>query len=215
MDASRTPQPGETTPADTAPPAPPWADLPNILLLPKVSPLARMCQDLGLGTFHHVADRVLRLPYGRNCDRTALQSVLEEGRGTCATKHALLAALAGEHGVELPLMLGIYEMNGVNTPAVAAVLRKAGLASLPEAHCYLAWGKTRIDLTGVGRATDETFLLEERIRPDQIGDYKVRRHREFLEHWRHGQGLVARWPLDALWDVRERCIAALAASQRS
>jgi hypothetical protein len=214
MDASRTVQPGATTPGDTAPAAPPWAILPNIALLPKISPLARMCQDRGLFTFHRVADHVLHLPYGRNSDRAALQRVLEEGRGTCATKHALLAALAGEHGVEMPLMLGIYEMNGVNTPAVAAVLRKAGLASLPEAHCYLAWGKTRIDLTGVGRATDETFLLEERIRPEQIGDYKVRRHREFLEQWRREQALAARWTLDALWDVRERCIAALAAPQQ-
>jgi hypothetical protein len=170
---------------------------------------------MGLGTFHRVADRVLRLPYGRNSDRLAVAQVLEEGRGTCATKHALLAALAGEHGVEVPLMLGIYEMNGVNTPAVAAVLRKAGLRSLAEAHCYLTWGAARIDLTGVGRATDETFLQEERIRPEQIGDYKVRRHREFLDQWRREQNLEARWTLDALWEVRERCIAALAAAQHS
>ncbi len=213
MDANRNSPPGGDPPGALG--APPWARLPNIPLLPKVSPLARMCQEMGLGTFHRVADRVLHLPYGRTSDRWALQSVLREGRGTCSTKHALLATLAGEHGVELPLMLGIYEMNGVNTPAVGPVLKQAGLASLPEAHCYLLWGKTRIDLTGVGRATDETFLLEERILPGQIGDYKVRRHREFLDQWRRERGLASRWTLEALWEVRERCIVALAASQIS
>jgi hypothetical protein len=191
--------------------APPWAVLPKFPLLPKVSPLARQCEARGLGNFHTVADRVYRLPYGRNRDRSSLLSVLQEGRGTCSTKHALLAALALEHGVELPLMLGIYEMSGANTPGVGPVLRQAGLSALPEAHCYLLWGKSRVDLTGLDAPTERHFLQEERIRPADIDGYKARRHREYLDQWRAAKGLSAMWSVEALWAVRERCIAALAA----
>jgi hypothetical protein len=192
----------------------PWAVLPNIPLLPKISPLARQCDALGLATFHKVASRVHSLPYGRNTDRTTLMSVLREGCGTCSTKHALLATLALEHGVELPLMLGIFEMNAANTPAVGPVLRDVGLSSIPEAHCYLAWGKARVDLTGIASPSERHFLQEERIRPADIPQAKERRHREFLDAWRMKEGLAPTWSLDALWTVRERCIAALSTPGR-
>jgi hypothetical protein len=208
MDASRLARAGAVIPEE--PNAPVWAVLPNIPLLPKISPLARLCEQRGLSTFHRVADRVHRLPYGRNGDPRDVRCVLEEGRGTCSTKHALLAALAQEHGVELPLMLGIFEMDAINTPAVTAVLRDAGLPCLPEAHCFLLWGKTRVDLTGLRMSLGERhFLVEERIRPGDIVDGKARRHREYLERWRHERSLTKRWSVDALWAVRERCMMAL------
>lgn len=209
MDAFRWAQARAAPPGESG--VPPWAVLPNIPLLPRISPLARLCEQRGLSTFHRVADWVHRLPLGRNSDRRDVRRVLEEGRGTCSTKHALLAVLAQEHGVELPLMLGIFEMDAANTPTAAGVLQESGLPCLPEAHCFLLWGKTRVDLTSVCvPSVERRFLLEERIRPGDILDYKARRHREYLERWRHERGLAPQWSVDALWAVRERCMAALA-----
>jgi hypothetical protein len=42
--------------------------------------------------------------------------VLAEQRGTCSTKHALLRRLAIEQGLDIALVLGIYEMTERNTP---------------------------------------------------------------------------------------------------
>ncbi|MEO8071760.1 MAG: hypothetical protein ABI686_00790 [Acidobacteriota bacterium] len=56
------------------------------------------------------------MPYGRNSNRADFNLVLKENRGMCATKHALLAALAAEHNQPVFLTLGIYEMNEGNTP---------------------------------------------------------------------------------------------------
>jgi hypothetical protein len=44
-------------------------------------------------------------------------AVHTEGRGTCSTKHALLAELATEQRLPVALVLGIYLMNERNTPS--------------------------------------------------------------------------------------------------
>ena len=161
---------------------------------------------LGVRGYREAARYVRSLPYGRTSDRSDWRLVLEEGRGTCSTKHALLAALARENGSAVSLVLGFYEMDGENTPGVGRVLAKHGLRCVPEAHCFLAHDGWRVDLTredaGDGPAS---FLYEEEIEPGQIGAFKVEAHREFVGLWAEDRGLdPAR-----VWRAREECIAAL------
>jgi hypothetical protein len=134
--------------------------------------------------------------------------VLPERRGTCSTKHALLAALALEHDAPVELRLGIYPMDGRNTPGIENVLVRHGLDHIPEAHCYLAYRGRRIDLTGPDADTKKTFLHEETIDPDRIGAYKVQAHQTFLRTWATNNGIDP----DEAWLAREECIATLTAS---
>ena len=60
--------------------------------------------------------RTLKWPYGRNVATSDMLAVLNERKGTCGTKHALLKSLATERALPIRLMLGIYEMNARNTP---------------------------------------------------------------------------------------------------
>jgi hypothetical protein len=170
--------------------------------------LGRRFAALGLGDYREAARYVRNLPYGRNSDRSEWRLVLEEGRGTCSTKHALLAELARENGLPVALVLGVYEMDAANTPGVGAVLREHGLRCVPEAHCYLAHNGARVDLTRErgGAEQIEGFLHEEEIEPHQIGEYKVQAHRDFVRRW------AGRRCLDParVWQAREECIAALA-----
>ena len=181
--------------------------LPNVTLHAERL-LGRSFAALGLGDYREAARHVRNLPYGRNSDRSEWRLVLEEGRGTCSTKHALLAELARETSLPVALVLGIYEMDGVNTPGVGTVLREHGLRCVPEAHCYLAHEGARVDLTRErgGAEQIEGFLHEEEIAPHQIGEYKVQAHRAFVRRW------VGRRGLDParVWQAREECIAALA-----
>jgi hypothetical protein len=64
-------------------------------------PLGREFVALGLGGYREAAHHVRYLPYGRNSDRSDWRLVLKEGRGTCSTKHALLAELARVPGERL------------------------------------------------------------------------------------------------------------------
>jgi len=164
------------------------------------------------------AECVCMLPYGRNSDPSDPLIVLAEERGTCSTKHALLRRLALEQGLDLALVLGIYEMTDSNTPGVGAVLRRHGLASLLEAHCYLRTAEVRIDLTRAsgGRRGGEPlcFLHEEEIDPKQIGDYKTSVHKKFLQRWMADNRALGRFSLDEIWAIREECIAGLAESSK-
>ena len=171
-------------------------------------PLGLRFAALGLSDYRESARHVRNLPYGRNLDRSEWRLVLEEGRGTCSTKHALLAELARENTLPVALVLGVYEMDGANTPGVEAVLREHGLRCVPEAHCYLAYEGARVDLTRErgGAEQIEGFLHEEEIKPHQIGEYKVQAHREFVRRWAGRRGLD---PV-RVWQAREECIAALA-----
>lgn len=166
---------------------------------------------LGLDTFREAAHRIWRLPHGRNSRRDDYSLVLSEGHGTSITKHALLARLAEEHRQPVELMIGIYEMNESNTPGVGNVLRRFGLDGIPEAHCFLRYRGTRIDLTRPDQVSAPAleFLHEEAIKPDQIGRYKVALHRRFLEDWLSKKGLTGKLSLDELWSAREECVAAL------
>lgn len=160
-----------------------------------------------LRTFHAAARHIRDLPYGRNTDRGDYRLVLTEGRGTCSTKHALLAALAEEHGISVRLTMGIYLMSEANTPGVGVALQSRGIDAVPEAHCYLMYERRRFDLTSPGTelAPKLDFIHEETITPDQIGAYKTAIHLRYIETWAQESGLCAA----DVWAARKACIGAL------
>jgi hypothetical protein len=170
---------------------------------------------LGINEFHQAVEFVGHLPYGRNTSGTEYELVLSERKGTCSTKHALLSALCIEQGTEeIKLFTGIYEMNENNTPGVGNVLRKYGLSSIPEAHCYLKHDNYRFDFTRLDVQGEpiEEFLVEEQLEPNQIGDFKKNFHRSYIAVWLINQELKQKFNLDSLWKVREECIKELSAT---
>jgi transglutaminase superfamily protein len=188
-----------------------WEALPAVLLRPSgvtaASFLARSVCD-----FRSAARYLHSLPYGRNTNRADFRLVLDEGRGTCSTKHALLAELAREQHIPAALTLGIYAMHERNTPGVGPILEKYALSFIPEAHCYLTYAKARIDITRSGVESGEPvtpFLHEETITPAQIGEYKVAIHQEFLRAWIGGGERAVGRTFEQIWRIREECIAAL------
>jgi len=148
-------------------------------------PFTARFQAAGVRDFAGAARHLLTLPYGRITDREKFWLVLQEGRGTCTTKHALLAELA----------------------------REQAISYIPEAHCYLRHEGGRLDITGVppAAAPIERFLHEEPITVEQIGAYKIELHRRFLRDWIARTETVRGRSLDEVWGIREACIAALSA----
>jgi hypothetical protein len=177
-------------------------------------PITARFRAAGVRDLAGAARRLLALPYGRIADRDAFWRVLDEGRGTCTTKHALLAELAREQSIDVTLVLGVYEMSERNTPGVGGILRAHGLAAIPEAHCYLRHRGERVDVTGVpaGAEPIERFLHEEPITVEQIGAYKRAVHRRVLGEWLDGSEAYRGRDLEEVWRIREACIAALSGS---
>jgi hypothetical protein len=188
-----------------------WLVLPDTMLQSRGQVTADFFTR-GVVDFRAAGRYLHQLPYGRNSDRSDYRLVIPEGRGTCSTKHALLAELAREHYLPVALTLGIYKMHERNTPGVGLVLDKYGLSHIPEAHCYLTYEGRRIDVTRSGmEPTDpiKQFLHEETITPEQIGDYKVQLHQQFLRQWVTNAILTQRPSFEEIWRIREECIAAL------
>lgn len=166
----------------------------------------------GITDFEAACAWIKSLPYGRNENKEDVLALFHERCGTCSTKHALLSRLAAEMNLtSVQLCMGIYRMNGTNTPPVAPVLAAAGLEYVPEAHVFLRISGEVMDVTVPQGALDFLpDLLEERIiTPENVPDDKMRWHRAFMTKWIDAQGLPQ--SLEEVWAIREACIAALAA----
>src|SRR5688572_26927349 len=119
--------------------------------------LSQIARRKGFDRFAALAEHVRALPYGRVVG-TSPSAVLDEQRGTCSSKHALLARIGREaNRPDIELFVGIYQMNDVNTPGVGEVLAGHGLISVPEAHCYLRVGARRFDFTGLRTGSASPF----------------------------------------------------------
>jgi hypothetical protein len=186
----------------------PWNVITPVVLRPSGN-ITDEFTGLGIHDFRAAAAYVAGLPYGRNADRGAALAVLHEQRGTCSTKHALLHGLAIEQDLDAQLMLAIYLMNARNTPGIRDVLKEHSIAHIPEAHCYIRCDGKRVDATcGAGRRV-LTFVHEEKISPEQIGNYKVNLHRRFLRRWAEETAHSYKYGIEELWQIREECISAL------
>jgi hypothetical protein len=171
----------------------------------------RLLREKGIHTWADVLVYVRHLPYGRNADRCRPELVILEGKGTCSSKHALLKQIADANGIlGVKLLLGIYRMTAINTPGIGAHLANNGLEYLPEAHCYLSINGERMDCTTARSNIDKIagdILQELEIQPGQVGDFKVKYHKNYLREWQ--QAHLPHKSFEELWAVRERCIEAL------
>ena len=158
---------------------------------------------------------VNNLPYGRNSNRHNLSLVISEQKGTCSSKHAYLKQFALDHNIEgVKLILGMYKMNNLNTPAIGKVLIERNLEYIPEAHCYLLENEVRNDYTFPNNnkfRLEQDLLLEIEIKPQQVADYKIQYHKQFISEWKEKNSIP--FSFKELWDIREQCISNIVTNQ--
>lgn len=172
-------------------------------------PCSRAARSVAFTHFAPLAEHVRNLPYGRVPSEPRGVAVLREGRGTCSSKHQLLAALARECDQrDVALMIGLYRMSERTNPGIGAILAAAGLDEILEAHCYLTYQAHRFDFTGLSSGVQSPFevLMDERaVVPEELPAVKVPYHREALTRWAQDIGI----DFQTAWGVREQCIGAL------
>lgn len=167
--------------------------------------------ELGLENFRDASLYVKNLSYKRNKNKENKFCVLEDLGGTCSTKHALLKHLCDENGVEVYLILGVFKMNGTNTPKISGVLSKHNLLEIPEAHNYLKYNNIVLDFTekNWNFSKIENDILEEiEISPIQITDFKVKHHQKFLKNYLENHPEI-QYSIEEFWMIREECVSAL------
>jgi len=120
--------------------------LPDRIIAPQ-GDTAKKFIELGITTFKAACEYVHELPYGYNSNRDDIMILFKEGRGSCTTKHAVIATLALELGLPIAKNIGIYAMTEELVTGTAAILKKHSLPYLPMIHCFLAYDRYRVDLT--------------------------------------------------------------------
>lgn len=127
--------------------------------------------SLGIGSFIDACQYVHALPYGYNTNRDDLMILFKEKKGTCTTKHAVIATLADELDLPVEKLIGIYAMTEELVTGTDEILKKYDLPYVPMVHCFLAYENRRVDLTegdnnGKNRSIEDflyTVLVEPNI----------------------------------------------------
>ena len=160
-------------------------------------------------TFSQATSFIKELAYGRNTDKNNVVSVFIDNCGTCRSKHALLKRLADETNFKtVKLIVGLFKMNKKNTAEISATLLENKLEYIPEAHCYLKFEDQILDLTKINSDPPGFLndLIEEiEILPEQITDYKVNYHKNYLVTWLNTNKQINS-SLHDIWEIREQCI---------
>jgi hypothetical protein len=168
----------------------------------------------GIHTFQQATEYIRGLPFKRNTDKSDPLCVLNDGFGTCGTKHATLRRLAEEQGLmDVDLVIGIFKMSAHNMPELTGLLEKESLPYIPEAHCYLRIKGKILDCMNTSfniGEYEEEIIVERIISPEQITDLKVQFHQAFLKNWK--QVCQIEQTFEEIWALREKCIRYLEAS---
>lgn len=173
--------------------------------------LTMLLRQHNMNTWSKAIAFITNLPYGRNSSRHNLVQVVLEKKGTCSSKHALLALVAQANKIaNVQLVMGIYKVTTANTQQFATQLKDAGLDYFPEAHCYLKIGNLRFDFTTPKadiREIENDIIYEEIILPAQVAEYKVQQHKKFIAWWIDENAIGKTF--DEIWVLREQFIKQL------
>lgn len=173
--------------------------------------LTNIINNNGIQTWVELIEFVKALPYGRNSNRTDFELVIIEKKGSCSSKHSLLKKVADLNDIpNIKLILGIYKMNQKNTPNIGNVLIENAIDFIPEAHCYLNVEGKRTDITTFQsdfERLEKDILQELEIQPEQVAEFKVEYHKDFLKNWVSENNVKLNF--DEIWRIREKCIANL------
>jgi len=176
-------------------------------------PLTQKVQEKGMTTWNALTKYIRKVPYGRTANRTDFSLILSENKGTCSSKHALLKQIADLNKIpNINLIIGLYKMSQENTPKIGTALTDNGLTYMIEAHCYLQIDGIRTDLTSENASFQkiENDIVEEQIiQPNQVGEFKVQYHQDYLKKWIKTENLP--FTFTEIWNIREKCIQNLSA----
>ena len=128
--------------------------------------------EIGIKRFSEACKFIENLPYGRISYRDNLDLVLVEKRGTCSSKHGILARLCEENGhKEIELIAGIFLMSPETHVELTDFFKDKTYNNLPEMHCYFRLSThDRYDFTSKNNhlaLIEPKLVREQRIEPHQ------------------------------------------------
>ena len=100
-----------------------YNNLPEALIKP-VGEISRKFLNLGIKSFRQACEYIHNIEYGYNTDYEDRMILFKENKGTCTTKHAIIAGLAEELGIPLYKHVGVYKFTEEISSGTNEILRK-------------------------------------------------------------------------------------------
>lgn len=142
--------------------------LPDAELIP-VGELSKKFLGLGIKTFKDACNYVHKIDYGYNTNYEDKMIFFKEKRGSCTSKHAVIAGLAQELKIPLYKHVCVYKFTEEITTGVNKILNKYNIPYVPMVHCFLVYDIYKFDLTegnnnGKKEPIDE-YIYSEKVDP--------------------------------------------------
>jgi len=134
--------------------------------------------DLGIKTFRGACDYVHNIDYGYNTNYEDKMILFKEKRGSCTSKHAVIASLAQELDIPLYKHVCVYKFTEEITTGVDKILKTFEIPYVPLVHCFLVYENYQFDLTEGNRNGKKTHI-EECIQSERVDPF-ISRKDEYL-----------------------------------
>jgi hypothetical protein len=134
--------------------------------------------DLGIKTFRGACDYVHNIDYGYNTNYEDKMILFKEKRGSCTSKHAVIASLAQELDIPLYKHVCVYKFTEEITTGVDKILKTFEIPYVPLVHCFLVYENYQFDLTEGNRNGKKTHI-EECIHSERVDPF-ISRKDEYL-----------------------------------
>ena len=137
-------------------------------------PMSEKFLSLGLDSFQKACLFVHNIPYGYNTDKDNPMILFIENRGSCTTKHGVIATLAQELGIHLYKNVGVYKFTENIASGAQEILDKYSLPYVPMVHCFLVYNGYQFDLTE-GNKNGKKTSIDEFIETTQVIPFITRK----------------------------------------
>ncbi len=154
-----------------------YNNLPEAKIIP-VGEVSQKFLDLGIKSFREACEYVHGIEYGYNTDYDDRMILFKENKGTCTTKHAVIAGLAEELEIPIYKHVGVYKFTEKISSGTNKILRKYKVPYVPIVHCFLVYKDFRFDLTE-GNCNGKNTIIEEFIHEEKVDPF-ISRKNEYL-----------------------------------
>jgi len=144
-----------------------------------VGELSKKFLDLGIKTFKDACNYVHDIDYGYNTNYEDKMIFFKEKKGTCTSKHAIIAGLAQELNIPLFKHVCVYKLIEEITTGVSNILKQYKIPYVPLTHCFLVYENYRFDLTEGNRNGKKT-PINECIHSERVDPFISRKDEYFL-----------------------------------
>jgi len=152
--------------------------LPTTTIKP-VGEISKKFLELGIKSFKEACEYVHNIDYGYNTNYDDKMIFFKEKRGTCTSKHAVIAGLAEELNVPLYKHVGIYKLTEDISSHTNEILNKYNIPYVPMAHCFLVYKNFRFDLTE-GNCNGKNTTIKSFIHEEEVDPFISRKDEYFL-----------------------------------